>query len=84
MATVKELLDDLAAGRKTAAEVAADFRTRSWPAPQRAGDAVAYGVADDDPPGDDSWALVEADSRLNPSRFAVLHAAHERAFAARR
>jgi len=83
MATVKALLDRLAAGGMTAAQVAADFRGRSWPARPQASDAQAFGVADGDPPGDDSWALVEADSRLSPAQYAVLMRAHERGAAKR-
>lgn len=72
MATVKELLDQLASKKLTVSQVAADFRARTWPPRPEPSAAAAWGVEDDEPPSDDSWALVESDSRLNASQRAVL------------
>lgn len=77
MATVRQLLDRLAAGQVTTEEVAADFRRRSWPSRRPATDAQRWGVADDEPDdGDDSWSLVETDSRLTAAQYAALVRAH--------
>lgn len=78
MATVTELLDDLAEGRASLDETAQLFRTRKWPKP--AGDpshAQAWGEADDDSPSPDSWAAVDADSRLTADQYEVLAEAYE-------
>lgn len=77
MASVRELLDQLAAKKITVAQVAADFRARSWPPRQGPSAAAAWGVEDDEPAGDDSWALVESDSRLSAPQRAVLNRAFD-------
>lgn len=86
MATVDELLDQLAAGKTTLAEVAADFARRAWPTPPAAGDskARAWGVADDDAPAPDSFAAVSTDPRLTAEQYATLAKAYQAAIAARR
>lgn len=81
MASVRELLDDLAAGRLTPQAVAADFERRRWAPRRQPSTAQAWGVADDEPPGEDEWAVVEADSRLSPSRRELLGRAYDRAHA---
>lgn len=83
MASVRRLLDDLAAGRLTTQAVAADFERRRWPARPQASTAQAWGVADDEPPGEDAWAVVEADSRLSPTQREMLGRAYDRAHARR-
>jgi hypothetical protein len=72
--TVVQLLDELAAGRVTTETVAADFSARTWPAE----DGVA-GTLDESGPsvvpavaGADTWAAVDADSRLSPEQYATL------------
>lgn len=70
--SVAELLDALAAGRVDAATVAADFRTRTWPARRRATEAQAWGVEDEPAPAPNSWELVESDSRLTTQQYLVL------------
>lgn len=83
MASVRELLDSLAAGQLTPQAVAADFEKRRWAPRPQASAAQAWGVADDEPPGEDDWAVVEADSRLSPSRRELLGRAYDRAHAKR-
>ncbi|MEV4511369.1 hypothetical protein AB0K00_20630 [Dactylosporangium sp. NPDC049525] len=78
---MRELLDDLAAGRLTLAQVAADFRTRTWPPRRQATEAQMWGVHDADLPEDDSWQLVETDSRLTAAQYAVLGKAYDQAYA---
>lgn len=80
MATVRALLDDLAAGRLSAAQVAADFRARTWPPRRESTEAQMWGVEDYDPPAEDSWELVEAYPGLSASQRAVLRRAHLDAF----
>ena len=72
MATVRELLDRLAARQVTAAQVAADFRARTWPPRRKPTAGQSWGTEDDEPAGDDSWGLVESDSRLSPAQRAIL------------
>lgn len=74
--TVRTILDQLAAGTITASAAAADFRARTWPPRAESTEAQAWGVEDYDPPAEDSWELVEADSRLSAPQRAVLRRAH--------
>lgn len=79
MATVTALLDQLAAGELTVDEVAADFRTRTWPAVDRATwDEAQLGV-EADAPGPDSWDAVNADFRVTPETYTRLAAAYQEA-----
>lgn len=77
--SVTELLDALAAGQVDAATVAADFRTRRWPARHHSTDAQAWGVEDDPAPAPNSWELVESDSRLSTQQYLVLADAYRAA-----
>jgi hypothetical protein len=77
MATVGEMLDRLDAGELTLDEVAADFRGRRWQPEPAATDAQVWGVADDDEPSGDSWAVVNADSRLTPEQYQTLASARQ-------
>jgi hypothetical protein len=74
MATVKQLLDDLAGGRLTLKQVCDDFASRPWPPlPPRPTLAQQYGVHDDDPVVDpDSWKQVETDPRLTGEQYGAL------------
>ena len=72
MASVTEMLDRLASGRATLGEVAEDFAARSWPKPKPLTDAQRHGVHDIDPPDENSWAAVHADSRLTPQEYETL------------
>jgi hypothetical protein len=78
MATVRQQLDALAADGSKLDAVVADFAGRSWPARKRSTDAQAWGVEDDDVPGDNDWALVEQDSRLTGAQYRVLAEAYRR------
>lgn len=73
--TVQDLLDDLLAGRLSLDDVAQEFAKRDWPSPSQVTDAQAWGVTDDDAPDPDSWAAVNACSRLSPEQYATLAAA---------
>lgn len=77
MTTVRVLLDQFSEGELDLDQLAEAFRSRRWPPRQHATDAQAWGVHDDDPPSDDSWELVESDSRLSPTQYEVLAAAYE-------
>ncbi|MBM0201897.1 hypothetical protein JNW90_01340 [Micromonospora sp. STR1s_5] len=79
--TVRELLDLLAASEVTVDEVAEDFRSREWPKAPTASDAEVWGVADSPVPGVDSWATVNADSRLSPDDYQLLGDAYREALA---
>ena len=76
MATVREQLDGLRSGRLTAAQVAADFRARSWPPRRQPSAAAAWGVEDDEPPAPDSWEEVEQYPGLTTAQVAILRRAH--------
>lgn len=79
MATVTEMLDRLASGRATLDEVASDFATRSWPKRQPLTDAQRHGVHDVEPPDENSFAAVHADSRLTPQEYKALFDAYQKA-----
>ena len=81
MATVRQLMDDLAARRKTVEQLATDFRTRKWPAPKpRPTDAQAYGVEDDARDDDpNSWSAVQNDSRVSIEHYKTLFDAYQAA-----
>lgn len=73
MATVKELLDKLAAGEISTDEVAADFRGRKWNKHQPATKAEVYGVHDTEPADEDNdWGLVNEDPRITPAQYEIL------------
>lgn len=78
MATVRQQLDALAADGSKLDTVVADFASRSWPARRKTSDAQAWGVEDDDVPGDNDWDLVQQDSRLTPGQYRVLADAYRR------
>jgi hypothetical protein len=84
MATVTQLLDALATHRLSLDDVAAEFRRRTWPARVRATDAQAFGVEDEDAPDPDSWAAVEADSRLTAEQYVILAVARKESLIANR
>lgn len=75
MSTVKEMLDDLHSGRVSLADTATLFAARDWQPPKAATDAEAWGEADDDAPGDDSWDTVNAAWWLTPEQYRTLSAA---------
>lgn len=73
MATVKELLDRLAAGEISTDEVAADFRGRKWAKRSPATKAQVYGVEDTEPADEDNdWGLVNEDPRLTSAQYEIL------------
>lgn len=74
MATVKQLLDDLANRRLTLQQVCDDFTARSWPPlPPRPTLAQQYGVHDDEPDVDpNSWKQVEIDPRITSDQYKAL------------
>jgi hypothetical protein len=76
---VGQILDDLAAGRVSVDEAAADFAARTWPRLPATTDAQAWGVVDDPAPAPDSWTIVNADSRLSPTDYQTLAAAYQSA-----
>lgn len=79
MANVRDVLDQLVAGEITLKAAAEDFRTRRWPALPKTTEAQAWGVQDDTPPPDNSWDVVNTDSRLTGEQYKVLVAAYEQA-----
>jgi hypothetical protein len=79
MATVTQMLDRLTSGRATLDEVAADFAQRSWPKRPPLTEAQRHGVDDIDPPDENSWAAVHADSRLSPEEYETLFNAMQKA-----
>lgn len=81
MATVKDMLDALASGQASLEQTAARFRTHQWSLPARADDDIAamWGQADDELPGENTWGVVDADSRLSPAQYQVLADAYEQA-----
>lgn len=66
------MLDRLASGRATLAEVAADFAARTWPAKTPLTEAQLYGVHDLPPRDPNSFAVVHADHRVTPEQYEVL------------
>jgi hypothetical protein len=80
MATVRELLDRLHAGDTGIEDVARAFRERAWPQqPAAPTKAELWGVADAPGPTPDSWAAVEADSRLTGEQYQLLADAYSQA-----
>lgn len=75
MATVKEMLDRLASGQATLAEVAADFATRKWPKKKPLTDAQLHGVHDLPPRDPNSADMLNTDYRLTAQQHQVLFAA---------
>lgn len=82
MATVKDRLDQLAAGKMSLDQVAQDFATRKWPPRTPTTDGQFWGTEDVDAPDDNSWDAVNADSRLTTDQYAALCDAHAKALAA--
>lgn len=79
MKVVRHWLDDLAAGRVTLTEVAADFATRRWPERHETTDEQRWGAVDDFPADPNSWDAVNADSRLTAVQYQVLVEARNKA-----
>lgn len=79
MASVREVLDRLAAGQITLDAAADDFRSRSWPKLPTATDAEVWGVHDPAPAPEDSWDVVNSDSRLTSDQYAKLAEAYTEA-----
>lgn len=77
--SVRDVLDRLAAGKMTLDDVAEDFRTRRWPALPKTSDAQAWGVQDDTPAPNNSWDVVNSDSRLTPEQYKTLADAYAKA-----
>lgn len=76
---VVDVLDDVATGR-VSAEVAGDeFARRTWPLPVPATPGEAWGVVDDPAPVEESWTLVNVDSRLSPDSYRVLAGGYRKA-----
>lgn len=72
MATVTEMLDRLASGQATLAQVAADFATRKWPKQRPLTEAQTWGVEDLPPTDPNSWDVVTIDPRVTPAQYQVL------------
>ncbi|MFC0504237.1 hypothetical protein [Micromonospora costi] len=83
MSSVRDVLDRLAAGEITLKQAAEDFRTRKWPAQPATTEEQAWGVHDDPAPAEDSWDLVNADSRLTSDQYKVLAEAYTEAISAK-
>lgn len=79
MSTVRQMLERYHAGQVTLDELARDFTSRQWPVQPQATAAQAWGVHDGEHPGDDSWAAVDADSRLTPDEYQRLAQARQAA-----
>lgn len=71
MATAKEMLVRLKAGRVTLAEVAADFATRTWSKPKPLTEEQQWGVHDFQPTDDNSPDQL-AIAGLPPAQYQVL------------
>lgn len=84
MASVKDLLDRLAAGDATLDETVSAFRNREWPVAGKASEAANWGA--EDPPfgGPDSFDVVAADSRLTTAQYQALARAYEETFSRQR
>jgi hypothetical protein len=78
MATVIQLLDQLAAGKVSADQVADDFRKRKWGPPRERAtmDDVWLG---NDMGTDEEWGAVLNDSRLDTPTYRKLAAARAEA-----
>ena len=74
--SVKAVLDALIDGRLSIQAACDNFRNRAWPTLPRQSDAAAYGVEDDEPAPADSWADVNADSRLSTQQYTALARAY--------
>ncbi len=84
-ATVQDLLNQLHAGEIAFADVVAAFATRTWPAQTPATDSEAWGVTDVNAPDPNSWAVVDADSRLTVDQYqALAYAAYPRGMKTRK
>ncbi len=76
---VTEVLDQLAAGTITLEQAEADFRSRAWPTPAPPATFAQAAMGDAGPaPDPDSWAAVNADSRLSAQAYQRLAAAARR------
>lgn len=84
MTSVRDVLDRLVAGDIKLSAAADDFRTRRWPALPKTTEAQAWGVEDDTPAPDDSWDVVNNDSRLTGDQYKTLAAAYAEATSTRK
>lgn len=75
MSAITQLLDNLADGSQTLAEVAADFEEFDWETPSVTPDDAE----EDSPPIEDSFDEVQADSRLTAKEYARLAKAYRTA-----
>lgn len=66
------MLDRLASGRATLAEVAADFAARTWSKGKPLTEAQRWGVHDLPRMDENSPDVVSADSRLSAQQYGVL------------
>lgn len=78
---VKQLLDDLVAGKASLEQTVQAFRAYRWAAAPRPDKAQQWGVADPPRVTPDSFGVVERDSRLTPKQFAALRKAWQDAAA---
>jgi hypothetical protein len=66
------MLDRLASGKATLAQVAADFATRKWVKPKPLTEAQTWGLEDLPPTDPNSWDAVTIDPRVTPAQYQVL------------
>ncbi len=77
--SVRDVLDQLVAGRITLTQAADDFRGRRWARRPATTAGQAWGVHDDPPPAEDSWDIVNSDSRLTTEQYETLAEAYAEA-----
>lgn len=77
MATVKQLVADLADGKVTLERVVANFASRRWPREPVLTKAQRYGAEDIPPPSLNSFDWVDLNPRLNDGQRKALRAAFD-------
>jgi len=79
MATVQQLVRDLAQGLTSLRAVAESFETRPWPADPRVTAAQAAGVQDTPPPSPNSFDWVDIQPGLTEHERNILRQARDNA-----
>ena len=80
MATVRQLVDALAAGTLSVDMVVQDFSRREWPNPRKL--SGTQNLDESPAPDDNSFDVVSESGRLTPTQYRKLAAAYERAVSA--
>lgn len=80
MATVRQLVDALAAGTVTVDMVVQDFTRRDWAKTRKM--LTTQNLDETEPPDENSFDVVSESGRLTPAQYRKLAAAYERAVSA--